>query len=343
MLSEGDEPNLDPRCRGQSWLRADPNPRLATHERHASESRPLSGDLRQGTYSIVARDPTSGELGVAVQSHWFSVGSVVPWAAPGVGAVATQSIAEPAYGARLLDRVAAGEVVGDALEELLAGDEQARFRQVAAVDAGGGVAAHTGDGCIAHAGHVEGESFSAQANMMASPDVWSAMARAFANAEGRLSRRLLASLEAGEAAGGDVRGRQSAALLVVPAEGGRWQTTTDLRVDDHPEPLDELARLLDLSEAYALAAEGDELAGAGRHDQAAERYRRAAALAPDSDELLFWAGLALAQHGDLGGALERLRRAMEIHPGWRELLARLDPEIAPGAEPAREALGIERV
>src|ERR671924_84801 len=138
MLSEGDEPNLDPRCRGQSWLRADPNPRLATHERHASESRPLSGDLRQGTYSIVARDPSSGELGVAVESHWFSVGSVVPWAAPGVGAVATQSIAEPAYGARLLDRVAAGEVVGDALEELLAGDEQARFRQVAAVDAGGG-------------------------------------------------------------------------------------------------------------------------------------------------------------------------------------------------------------
>ena len=342
MLSEGDEPNLDPRCRGQSWLRADPNPRLATHERHASESRPLSGDLRQGTYSIVARDPSSGELGVAVESHWFSVGSVVPWAAPGIGAVATQSIAEPAYGPRLLDRIAAGQAVGDALDELLAADQQARFRQVAAVDARGAVAVHTGDGCIPHAGHAEGEGFCAQANLMASQDVWPAMVRAFAAAEGRLARRLLTSLEAGEAAGGDVRGRQSAALLVVPAEGEGWRKVIDLRVEDHREPLEEMARLLDLSDAYALAAEGDELAGAGRHEQGAERYRRAAALAPDSDELLFWAGLALAQHGDLEGALERLRRAMGIHPGWRELLARLDPEIAPGAEPAREALGIGR-
>ena len=298
--------------------------------------------MRQGTYSIVARDPSSGELGVAVQSHWFSVGSIVPWAAPGVGAVATQSIAEPAYGPRLLDRIAAGQAVGDALAELLAADRQARFRQVAAVDARGSVAAHTGDGCIAHAGHAEGESFCGQANLMASPDVWPAMAQAFAAAEGRLSRRLLASLEAGEAAGGDVRGRQSAALLVVPAAGERWRKLTDLRVEDHPEPLDELGRLLDLSEAYALAAEGDELTGAGRHEQAAARYRRAAALVPDSDELLFWAGLALAQLGDLEGALERLRRAIDIHAGWRELLARLDPEIAPGAEQAREALGIGR-
>jgi uncharacterized Ntn-hydrolase superfamily protein len=330
MLPEDDETAI--------WL-----PRSTTYGRYASPGRQGPVSVRRGTYSIVARDPTSGELGVAVQSHWFSVGSIVPWAAPGVGAVATQSIAEPAYGPRLLDRIAAGEAVGDALEELLAADEQARFRQVAAVDAGGAVVAHTGDGCIAHAGHAEGESFCAQANMMGSPDVWPAMVRAFSAAEGRLSRRLLASLEAGEAAGGDVRGRQSAALVVVPAEGGRWQKVTDLRVEDHPEPLEELARLLDLSEAYALAAEGDELAGAGRHDQAAERYRRAAALAPNRDELLFWAGLAMAQHGDLRGALEHLRRAMEIHAGWRELLARLDPAIAPGAEPAREALGIDRV
>ena len=298
---------------------------------------------RHGTYSIVARDPTSGELGVAVQSHWFSVGSIVPWAAPGVGAVATQSIAEPAYGPRLLDRIAAGQAVGEALDELLAADREARFRQVAAVDARGAVASHTGDDCIPHAGDTAGEAFCTQANLMTSPDVWPAMARAFATAEGRLSRRLLASLEAGEAAGGDLRGRQSAALLVVPAEGERWRKVTDVRVDDHPEPLEELARLLDLSEAYALASEGDELAGAERHEQAAERYRQAAALAPDSDELLFWAGLALAQQGDLEGALERLRRATDIHPGWRELLARLDPEIAPGAEPAREALGIDRL
>jgi uncharacterized Ntn-hydrolase superfamily protein len=342
MLSEGDEHDVDPLCRGQSWLRADPNPRLATHARYASQGGPPSGDVRQGTYSIVARDPSSGELGVAVQSHWFSVGSIVPWAAPDIGAVATQSIAEPAYGPRLLDRIAAGQAVGDALDALLAADQQARFRQVAAVDVRGAVAVHTGDGCIPHAGHAKGDGFCAQANLMASPDVWPAMVRAFDAAEGRLSRRMLASLEAGEAAGGDLRGRQSAALIVVPAEGEGWLRVTDLRVEDHPEPLEEMARLLDLSEAYALAAEGDELAGAGRHEQAAERYRQAARLAPDSDELLFWAGLALAKLGDLEGALERLRRAMGIHPGWRELLARLDPEIAPGAEPAREALGIER-
>jgi uncharacterized Ntn-hydrolase superfamily protein len=275
-----------------------------------------------------------------VQSHWFSVGSVVSWAEPGVGAVATQSIAEPAYGPRLLERLRDGKVPREALDELLAVDAQGRFRQVAVVDGAGGVAVHTGNGCIPYAGHVEGEGFSAQANMMASAAVWAAMAEAFEGARGPLPRRLLVALDAGEEAGGDVRGRQSAALVVVPAEGEPWQRTVELRVEDHGDPLGELRRLLDLADAYAVATEGDDLVGEGRHAEAAERYRQAAELAPANDELLFWAGLALAQGGDLSAGTERVRSAIEMHSGWRDLLARLDPEIAPSAPTVREDLGI---
>ena len=168
------------------------------------------------------------------------------------------------------------------------------------------------------------------------------MAEAFGAADGPLARRLLAALEAAEAAGGDVRGRQSAALLVVPASGDVWEKVADLRVEDDPEPLAELGRLLDLSDAYGVATEGDDLVGEGRHAEAAERYRRASELVPDSDELLFWAGLGVAQGGDVAEGARYVRRAIELHDGWRELLARLDPEIAPGAEPVREALGITR-
>jgi uncharacterized Ntn-hydrolase superfamily protein len=293
---------------------------------------------RWGTYSIVARDPRSGELGVAVQSHWFAVGPIVPWVRPGVGAVATQSIAEPAYGPRALDSLAAGARARQALDELVADDELARFRQVAVVDAHGNAAAYTGEGCIAHAGHQEGHEFSAQANMMGSPEVWPAMAHAFEAATGSLARRLVAALHAAEARGGDARGRQSCALVVAPAQGEPWRRTVDLRVDDHPEPLAELDRLLDLSDAYAMATEGDELVGQGRHEEAGERYRNASALAPGNHELLFWAGLAAAQSGDLPTALERVREAIRLQPGWRELLGRLDAEIAPGAPAVRAAL-----
>jgi uncharacterized Ntn-hydrolase superfamily protein len=294
--------------------------------------------VRRGTYSIVARDPQTGELGVAVQSHWFAVGPIVPWVRAGVGAVATQSIAEPAYGPRALEGLATGARARAALDELVGDDDLARFRQVAVVDAHGNVAAHTGEGCIAHAGHQEGHAFSAQANMMASPEVWPAMAHAFEAAAGPLSRRLLAALHAAEAHGGDARGRQSCALVVAPAHGEPWQHTVDLRVDDHPDPLAELDRLLDLSDAYALATEGDDLVGQGRHEEAGERYRAASALAPGNHELLFWAGMAAAQAGDMPTALERVREAVRLQPGWRELLGRLDPEIAPGAPAVRQAL-----
>jgi uncharacterized Ntn-hydrolase superfamily protein len=144
--------------------------------------------------------------------------------------------------------------------------------------------------------------------------------------------------DAAEAAGGDVRGCQSAALVVAPAEGEPWRKSVDVRVDDHPDPLREIERLLDLADAYRLASEGDELVGQGRHDEAAERYTRAAGLAPGNHELLFWSGLAAAQGGDLKTALERVRRAIAMQPGWRELLDRLQPDIAPSAPAVRDAL-----
>ncbi len=298
--------------------------------------------VRRGTYSIVARDRENGELGVAVQSHWFAVGSLVTWARAGVGAVATQAIVEPAYGPRLLDRLAAGEPPGAALAVELESDQSARFRQVAVVDGSGAIAAHTGDGCIAHAGESNGDGYSAQANMMATPEVWPAMARVFESTSGPLARRLMSALEAGEEAGGDVRGRQSAALLVVAGAGEPWRANVELRVEDHVDPLGELRRLLDLHDAYALADRADTLAGEGHHELAAKLYRRAADAAPANVELSFWAGLGIAASGDVAAGAERVATALAAHDGWRALLARLDPEIAPGADVVRDALGVSR-
>ena len=298
--------------------------------------------MRRGTYSIVARDPETGELGGAVQSHWFSVGSIVLWARPGVGAVATQSVADPAYGPRTLDRMESGTGAGDAIAELLDADSEAELRQVAAIGPTGEPAAHTGTGCIPDAGDAKGAHHSAQANLMASPDVWPAMSEAFEAETGALARRLLAALDAAEAAGGDVRGRQSAALLVVPASGEAWERVVELRVEDHADPLGELRRLLDLADAYALADEGDALAARGQHDEAADRYTRAARLQPESHELLFWSGLGVAHAGDVDAGADRVAKALELQPGWRRVLTALRPEIAPAAAAVRERLGIDR-
>jgi uncharacterized Ntn-hydrolase superfamily protein len=290
------------------------------------------------TYSIVARDSETGELGVAVQSHWFSVGPVVPWARPGVGAVATQANAEVAYGPRALDLLERGMSARGALKRLLAEDPLAASRQVAIVDARGEVAAHTGDACMAFAGDVQGDGVSCQANIMANAEVWPAMLRAYTGAAGRLSARLIAALNAGEAAGGDLRGRQSAAILVVPAAGDPWATVTALRVEDHPDPLGELGRLARLDAAYRLADEGDERLAEGRHDEASALFARACELAPESDELRFWAGLGAAQVGDMEAALAHVRAAIDVHPGWLELLRRLTPQLAPSAPAVLAAL-----
>jgi uncharacterized Ntn-hydrolase superfamily protein len=291
--------------------------------------------IRRGTYSIVARDPQTLELGVAVQSHWFSVGSVVPFAQAGVGAAAVQSVPDPLAGAALLAALAEGGDARDALRALVAGDQaDAAMRQTGVVDARGEAAAWTGSGCIAHAGDVQGPGFSAQANMMLRPGVPEAMADAFTGTEGPLAERLVAALDAAEAAGGDVRGRQSAALLVVPAEGPAHASSVDLRVEDHSDPIAELRRLLVLHRAYGLAAEADELVAQGRHDEAAGLYERAAQLAPDSDELLFWAGLARG----VDDGLALVREAIARNPRWAELLERLTPEVAPTAAAVRAAL-----
>jgi uncharacterized Ntn-hydrolase superfamily protein len=294
---------------------------------------------RHGTYSIVALDPEAGEVGVAVQSHWFSVGPLCAWARAGVGAVATQSVVEPAYGPNALDRLADDVGAQQALGELLAADPLAAVRQVAVIDMRGTVGVHTGKDCIDHAGHVTGEHFSCQANMMARDTVPAAMAAAFEASTGTtLSERLLDALDAAEAAGGDVRGRQSAAMVVVPAEGEPWRRTVDLRVEDHELPLDELRRLVALQKAYDLAGAGDELLAAGRGEEAGTLYKRAAELAPNSDELLFWSGLARAQTGDLEGGVAAVRRAVEENPNWLVLLDRLSPEFAPAGKAVRQQI-----
>jgi uncharacterized Ntn-hydrolase superfamily protein len=291
-----------------------------------------------GTYSIVAFDPDTGELGVAVQSHWFSVGSLCPWARPGIGAVATQSIVEPAHGPHALDRLERGDDAQTALAAILAEDAFAAVRQVGVIDAQGRVAVHTGADCIPEAGHAIGEHCACQANMMARETVPHAMAAAFARADGDLSARLVSALEAAEEEGGDVRGRQSAALLVARAHGEPWELRVDLRVEDHADPVAELRRLLGLHRAYELAGEADELLGEGRVAEAAGRYVRAAELAPKSDELLFWAGLAIAQQGDVPAGADAVRRAAIAHPGWLTLLERLSPDLAPAGEAVRREL-----
>ena len=283
------------------------------------------------TYSIIARDPSTGELGVAVQSHFFSVGSVVPWARPGVGAVATQAAARVDYGPKGLELMADGTSAPQALAMLRARDPAADSRQVAMVDASGAVGAFTGAACLPACGDVQGEQVSCQGNILTGDAVWPAMLDAFASQSGPLARRLLGALDAAQAAGGDLRGVQSAALLVVPATGDPWDTSASLRVEDSADPLGELRRVLVLGEAYTLVSDADELAAAGRRDEAAQAYRRAAELAPNEAELRFWGALGLAHAGEGDAALAELRAVCAGEPQWREVLGRLTPQAAPAA------------
>jgi uncharacterized Ntn-hydrolase superfamily protein len=281
------------------------------------------------TYSIVARDPATGELGVAVQSHYLSVGSLCPWARAGVGAVATQSIVEPRYGPRGLDLMGHDATAAEALARLVSEDDGRDLRQVAFVDARGNVAVHTGAQCIAEAGHHTGDGFSAQANMMRDPGVPQAMAAAFtattAAAEGDLAHRLLAALDAAEAHGGDIRGRQSAAILVVPApaDGPEALPIFDLRVEDSAEPLVELRRLVEVRRAYRRADDGDQAIATGDTAAAARAFDDARRLAPGNVELAFWRGVSLAAAGHVERAKAALQPAFDDHDGWAELLRRL--------------------
>ncbi len=298
------------------------------------------------TYSIVARDAETGQLGVAVQSHWFSVGSMVLWAEPGVGAVATQSFVDPNYGPLGLQLMRAGKDASQALAALLAIDEHENVRQVGMVDADGVVANHTGDMAIVEHCDIAGEDFTVQANLMWKPTVCSAMAAAYAVAEGDLAERLMLALEAGEGEGGDIRGKQSAAILVVsgdrsqPAWGGR---IIDLRVEDHAAPLIEMRRLLTMARAYNLMNEGDELMMLDKVEQAVVAYGSAEALVPDSHEMIFWHAATLAAAGRLDESLPLFEKAFAMWPQWRELVTRLpasgllpdDPEVM------RKILGVD--
>ena len=278
------------------------------------------------TYSIVARDAATGQLGVAVQSHWFSVGSHVPWAEAGIGAVATQSFTDPSYGKLGLDMMRAGRSAPDALKGLLAADEGREVRQVAMIDAEGRVAAHTGAKCIQAAGHFVGDGYSVEANLMRNDKVWPAMAKAFDGAKGNLAERMLAALEAAEAVGGDIRGKQSAALIVVSGKptGKAWRDRVyDLRVDDSPAPLPELRRLVRLQTAYNLMDEGD-LAVEKKDDAGAlKAYAAAEALVPDNAEMVFWHAVSLVSMKRVDEALQLFRKVFAMDPAWRELTPRL--------------------
>ncbi|MBL7074422.1 DUF1028 domain-containing protein [candidate division KSB1 bacterium] len=278
------------------------------------------------TYSIVARDSVTGEMGVAVQSHWFSVGSVVTWAEAGVGAVATQSFVEVSYGPLGLELMKAGKTALEALSALLKADPNPNVRQVAMVDKHGNVAVHTGANCIEAAGHHLGKQYTTQANLMEKDTVWDAMAKAYETTSGDLINRLMASLEAAEQEGGDIRGMQSAAILVVPgtSQGAPWrEKVIELRVEDHPRPLEELKRLIRVHRAYEHMNKGDELLAENDMEGALMEYSKASELCPENVEIIYWQAVTMVGAGDVEKALPLFRKVFEKDPNWVELTRRL--------------------
>ena len=292
------------------------------------------------TYSIVARDATTGEMGVAVQSHWFSVGSDVTWAEAGVGAIATQSFIDPAYGPRGLDLMKSGLSAEQALEALVLVDEGRNVRQVAFVDVRGSVAAHTGAGCIEAAGHHLGDGYSVQANMMLNDKVIPAMSKAYESAEGDLADRLMAALQAAQEVGGDIRGKQSAAMLIVKGEstGRPWaDRVLELRIEDHPTPIRELKRLLNVHRGYQHMTAGDVAIENNDLERAMIEYGEAVKLLPDNVEVQYWAAVTLATNGELEQALPTFRSVFAADPNWVELTKRLHkPGIIPDTPEGRE-------
>jgi uncharacterized Ntn-hydrolase superfamily protein len=278
------------------------------------------------TYSIVAVDRTTGEIGAAVQSHWFNVGALVPWVEAGVGAVCTQSFIEASYGPLGLALLRAGKTPDEALAGLLRADANESVRQVGMVDAKGRAAAHTGKNCISEAGQYVGDGFACQANMMLKNTVWRAMARAFETTKGELADRLLAALEAAEKEGGDIRGRQAAALIVVRGAptGVPWKDRTfDLRVEDHDQPVAELRRLVRINKAYNHMNAGDGFLTEGKTAEAVAAYTKGMEIYSDNPEMIFWPAVTLASTGQVERSLPLFRRVFAADPNWIELLKRL--------------------
>ena len=278
------------------------------------------------TFSIVARDPATGELGVAVQSHWFSVGPIVAWAEAGVAAIATQSFVDPSYGKNGLELIRGGKSAPETLKELLAKDEGRDVRQVAMIDSQGRVDAWTGKNDIQAAGHIVGENFSVQANLMLNDKVWPAMANAFKNTKGDLADRMMAALDAAQAVGGDIRGRQSAAMIVVTGKptGLAWKDrTVDIRVDDSTEPLKELRRLLVLRRAYNHMDAGDLAVEKKDNEGALREYSAAAKLVPGNAEMVYWHAVALVNMGRVNESLPLFGKVFAMDANWRTLTPRL--------------------
>lgn len=279
------------------------------------------------TFSIVCRDEATGEIGVAVQSHWFSVGTAVSWAEAGVGAVATQSFTNKSFGIRGLALLKSGLTAQQALDSLLKDDEGREVRQVAIIDVNGNVAVHTGKSCIDYAGHTKGENYSVQSNMMLTDKVPGAMSAAFQNSKGKpLAERMLLSLEAAQKAGGDIRGRQSAAMIVVPGKssGKPWdERTLDLRVDDHPTPINELRRLYNVHLAYQHMNNGDLAVEKNDMTTAMNEYNAAMKMFPQNLEMQYWTAITLANNKQVDKALPLLKKVFGKEPNWKELTRRL--------------------
>lgn len=278
------------------------------------------------TYSIVARDPNTGEMGVAVQSHWFSVGSIVSWGEAGVGVIATQSFVNPSFGQRGLEMLKQGMTAQEVVDLLIASDEGRDFRQLAIVDAKGNSAAYTGSKCIPEAGHIVGDNYCVQANLMLSNLVWSEMSKAFESSDGPLAERLIAALEAAQNVGGDIRGQQSAAILVVKAEatGKLWEDRyIDLRVEDHPEPVKEIKRLLKVFRAYEHMNNGDLAVEKNDMKLAMEHYSAAMKMFPENLEMKYWTAVSLVNNGQINEALPMFRDIFSADDNWRKLTPRL--------------------
>ena len=291
-----------------------------TLSQNISENRPIS------TYSIVALDAETGELGVAVQSHWFSVGFLVPWVKAGVGAVATQSFVKVDYGPDGLELMENGMSAKDALKSLTDQDEAEAVRQVAMIDINGNVAAHTGERCIVFANHVVGKNYSVQANMMENSTVPKAMAVAFENSSGDLADRMMAALEAAEKEGGDIRGKQSAAMVIMSGEptGIEWKDTKmSLRIEDHPTPLKELKRLIRIHRAYQHANKGDYYMELNQIDNALTEYNKASKYYPENPELPYWSAVALVNGGRINEALPIFKTVFKSNPNLKKMTPRL--------------------
>ena len=279
------------------------------------------------TFSIVAKDEKTGEIGVAVQSHWFSVGTTVSWAEAGVGAVATQSFTNKSFGPRGLDLLRSGLSAQQTLDSLINADEGRDVRQVAIVDKNGQVATYTGKSCIEYAGHKQGAGYSVQSNMMLTDKVPGAMSAAFEKSSGKpLAERLLEALEAAQKAGGDIRGKQSAAMLIVPGTTANkpWdERIVDLRVDDSEAPLPELRRLYNVQTAYQHMNNGDLAVEKGDMAKAMEEYNAAMKMFPQNQEMQYWTAITLANNNQMTKAVPILKKVFAKDANWKELTRRL--------------------